>query len=259
MIIAYVDPNMPTLLRQCKRKALNGWTADVSIHIVREVVLALMHEWEQAVEDTATAPGLQRIDAMSQKMWLEALQDVWPSWVAALYLTDQHQFGNTVEELFHFLQTREPEQSPNRPCAVAAMAIQEFGQMTVEEALHMVHNQQLAHLLTLSRQISCWRCRQNHYLSECRAKRSEQEIAGLSRPWPPMPPHESQATLHQLALPITPIVAPDVQGMVSVLAALEGIRQDIETHQMSIQDQSGNQNQMAQALLTICTQLNTGK
>jgi hypothetical protein len=74
-----------------------------------------------------------------------------------------------------------------------------------------------------------------------------------------MPPHESQATLHQLAVPITPIVAPDVQGMVAVLAALEGIRQDIETHQMSIQDQSANQNQMAQALLTICTQLNTGK
>jgi hypothetical protein len=44
--------------------------------MVREVVLALMHEWEQAVEDTATAPGLQRIDAMSQKMWMETLQDV---------------------------------------------------------------------------------------------------------------------------------------------------------------------------------------
>jgi hypothetical protein len=58
MIIAYVDPNMPTLLRQCKRKALNGWTADVSIHRVREVVLALMYEWEQTVEDTTTAPGL---------------------------------------------------------------------------------------------------------------------------------------------------------------------------------------------------------
>ena len=259
MITAYVDPNMPRLLKKHKRRTLDGWTDDISIHAVREVVLALMHEWAQAVEDTAAAPGLQRIDAMSEKMWMEALEDVWPAWVAALYLTEQHQFGNTVEELFHFLQTREPEQSPNRPCAVAAMAIQEFGQMTVEEALHMGHSQQLAHLLTLSRQITCWRCRQNHYLSECRAKRSEQEIAGLSRSWPPMPPHESQATLHQLALPITPIVAPDVQGMVAVLAALEGIRQDIETHQMSIQDQVANQNQMAQALLTICTQLNTGK
>jgi hypothetical protein len=181
MIIAYVDPNMPRLLKQCKRKALNGWTTDISIHMVREVVLALMHEWEQAVEDTTTAPGLQRIDPMSQKMWLEALEDVWPSWVVALYLTEQHQFGNTVEELFHFLQTREPERSPARPCAVAAMVIQEFGHMTVEEALHMGHSQQMANLLSLSRQITCWRCRENHYLSECRAKRSEQEIAGLAR------------------------------------------------------------------------------
>ena len=58
MIIAYVDPNMSRSLKQCKRRALNGWTADISIHMMREVVLALMHEWEQAVEDTATAPGL---------------------------------------------------------------------------------------------------------------------------------------------------------------------------------------------------------
>jgi hypothetical protein len=179
--------------------------------------------------------------------------------VVALYLTDQHQFGNTVEELFHFLQTREPERSPDRPCAVAAMAIQEFGQMTVEEALHMGHSQQLAHLLSLSRQITCWRCRQNHYLSECRAKRSEQEIAGLARSWPPIPPYESQTVLHQLTVPITPITAPDVQGMVAVLASLEGIRQDLVTHHMSIQDQVDNQAQMTQTLLTICTHLNTDK
>ena len=131
--------------------------------------------------------------------------------------------------------------------------------MTVEDALHLGYNQQLACLLSLSRQVRCWRCLQNHYVSECRAKRSDQEIAGLPRPWPPMPSHESQVSLHQLAVSITPIVEPDVQGMVAVLASLEGIRQDIQTHQMSIQDQVANQNQMAQALLTICTQLNTGK
>ena len=74
-----------------------------------------------------------------------------------------------------------------------------------------------------------------------------------------MPLHESQASLHQLAVTLTPIFATDVQGMVAVLASLDGIRQDIQTHQMSIQDQVANQNQMAQALLTICTQLNTGK
>jgi len=117
MITAYVDPNMPRLLKQCKHKTLNGWTADISIHAMREVVLALMHEWAQAVEDTSAAPVLQRIDVMSQKMWMEALESVWPPWVAALYLTEQHQFGNTVEELFHFLQTREPERSPARSCA----------------------------------------------------------------------------------------------------------------------------------------------
>jgi hypothetical protein len=74
-----------------------------------------------------------------------------------------------------------------------------------------------------------------------------------------MPPHESQASLHQLAATIAPIVAPDVQGMVAVLASLEGIRQDLQTHQMSIQDQEDNHAQMAQSLLTICTQFNTGK
>jgi hypothetical protein len=219
-----------------------------------------MHEWAQAVEDTAAAPGLQRIDAMSQKVWMEALEDVWPPWVTALYLTEQHQFGNTVEKLFHF-QTREHERSPARSCApMTSMAIQEFAHMSVEDALHLGYNQKLACLLSLSRQVRCWRCQQNHYVSECRAKRSDQEIAGLPRPWSPMLPHESKASFHQLAAPaITPLVAPDVQGMVAVFASLEGIRQDIQTHQMSIQDQATNQNQMSQALLTICTQLNTGK
>ena len=72
-----------------------------------------------------------------------------------------------------------------------------------------------------------------------------------------MPPHESQASLHQLAATgPTPIVAPDIQGMVAVLASLDGIRHDLQTHQMSIQDQAATQGQMAQALLTLCTQLN---
>ena len=72
-----------------------------------------------------------------------------------------------------------------------------------------------------------------------------------------MPPHETQASLHQLAAPaVTPTVAPDTQSMVAVLASLEGIRQDLQTHQMSIQDQAGTQGEMVQALLTPWTQLN---
>jgi hypothetical protein len=51
-------------------------------------------------------------------------------------------------------------------------------------------------------------------------------------------------------------VAAETQGMVAVVASLEGIRQDLQTHQMSIQDQAATQGEMAQALLTICTQLN---
>ncbi len=70
-----------------------------------------------------------------------------------------------------------------------------------------------------------------------------------------MPPHESQASLHQLSA-VTPPVAAETQGMVAVLPSLEGIQHDLQTHQMSIQDQAGTQGEMAQALLTICTQLN---
>jgi hypothetical protein len=55
---------------------------------------------------------------------------------------------------------------------------------------------------------------------------------------------------------VTPPVAAETQGMVAVLASLEGIRQDLQTHQMSIQDQAATQGEMAQALLTLCTQLN---
>ena len=70
-----------------------------------------------------------------------------------------------------------------------------------------------------------------------------------------MPPHESQASLYQLAA-VTPPVAAETQGMVAVLASLEGIRHDLQTHQMSIQDQAATQGELSQALLTICTQLN---
>ena len=44
--------------------------------------------------------------------------------------------------------------------------------------------------------------------------------------------------------------------MVAVLVSVDGIRHDLQTHQMSIQDQAATQGQMAQALLTLCTQLN---
>jgi hypothetical protein len=81
MITDYVDPNMPRLLKKHKRRTLDSWADDISIHTVREVVLALMYEWAQAGEDTAAAPGLQRIDAMSEKMWMEVLEDVCPAWV----------------------------------------------------------------------------------------------------------------------------------------------------------------------------------
>jgi hypothetical protein len=181
--------------------------------------------------------------------------------VAALYLTEQHQFGNTVEELFHFLQTREPERSPARSCSpMTALANLDFAGMSVEDVLHRGYRQQITTLLTLSRQVRCWRCLQNHYVSECRAKRSDQEIAGLSRSWPPMPPYETQSSLHQLtSSTVTPTVSPDNQGKVAVLASLEGIHQDLQTHQMSIQDQVATQGEMTQTLLTICTQLNFGK
>ena len=129
--------------------------------------------------------------------------------------------------------------------------------MSVEDALHMGYNQQLSCLLALSRQVRCWRCLQNHYVSEYRVKRSDQEIAGMSRSWSPMPPHESQTSLHQLTAPATtPTVVSDTQGMVTVLVSLEGIHHDLQTHRMSIQNQVTTQREMTQALLTLCTQLN---
>jgi hypothetical protein len=96
-----------------------------------------MHEWSQAVEDTAVAPGLQRIDVMSEKMWMEVLEDVCP-----------------------------------RRCApMTAMVPQDFSGMSVEDVLHLGYNQQIACLLALSRQVCCWRYLQNHYVSECPRKK----------------------------------------------------------------------------------------
>jgi hypothetical protein len=68
MLVAYVDPNMPRLLKKFKCQTLHSWTEDTTIHAIREAVLALMHEWTQVVEDTTAAPGFQRLDEMTQKM-----------------------------------------------------------------------------------------------------------------------------------------------------------------------------------------------
>ena len=254
MLVAYVDPNTPKLLKQFKRQTLLSWKHDTPIHEIREAVLALMHEWTQAVEDTATASGLQRLDDMTEKMWLEALEEVWPPWVGALYQTDPHQFDNTVEELFHFLQTREPETTTARRCVgLTALGVQDFARLTVEEALQIGANHQLSGLLALSRQVRCWRCLGNHYLADCRAQRSPEEIAGAQRAWPPMPQHPSQSAIHQLALGPA---ASQPDSMVDVMAAIQEMRTDLQTQQASFQDYQAQQDQMAAALLDITLLIN---
>ena len=244
-----------------RRQVLRSWQEDTPIQTVREAVLSLMYEWAQAVEDTVAAFGLQRLDEMTEKQWLEALEDVWPPWVSALYLTDPHQFGGTVEELFHFLQTREPARVGLRRIAgLAAVGVQQdFSTMTVEEALQIGTNHQLSGLLALSRQVRCWRCLGNHYLTDCRAQRSAEEVAGAPRPWPPMPTHLSQAGIHQLTVPmgpVLPVLSVPVGDMGLVLVALDEMRVDLQTQQLSMQDQQLHQEQMASALLHLSLRFN---
>jgi len=253
ILVAYVDPNMPKLIKLFRRQVLRSWQEDTPIQTVREAVLALMYEWAQAVEDTAAAFGLQHLDEMTEKNWLEALQDVWPPWVEQLYLTDPHQFGGTVEKLFHFLQMREPPRVGLR--RIAGLTVvgvqQDFSTMTVEEALQLGTNQHFAGLLAMSRQLRCWRCLGNHYLVDCRTSTSAEEVAGSPRTWPPMPVHPSQAAIHQLSVP-----AAKTGDMGLVLTALDEMRADIQTQQLSIQDQQVHQEQMSSALLQLSLTFN---
>jgi hypothetical protein len=253
MVAAYVDHDMPKLIKRFKRQVLSSWQEVTPIQTIREAVLALMYEWAQAVEDTAAAFGLQRLDEMTEKNWLEALQDVWPHWVEELYLTNPHQFGGTVEELFHFLQIREPQRiGMRRVAGLAAVRVpQDFSTLTVEEALQLGANEQLTGLYAMSRQLRCWRCLGNHYLVDCRAERSAEEVAGAPRPWPPMPVHPSQAPIHQLAVPAVP--SGDL-GL--ILTTLDEIRADMLTQQLSMQDQQVHQEQMASALLQLSLAFN---
>jgi hypothetical protein len=69
---------------------------------------------------------------MTEKQWMEECEKNWPPWVAALYLTDQHQFGGTVAEMFNFLQSREVATSRILQLAVPDI---NYAAMTVEEAL----------------------------------------------------------------------------------------------------------------------------
>ena len=84
LLAAYTDPFMPKLLKENKKQALLAWKAATPISVIRESILSLMHEWQQAAEDTADAEGLQRIDEMTEKQWMEECERHWPPWAAAL-------------------------------------------------------------------------------------------------------------------------------------------------------------------------------
>ena len=110
---------------------------------------------------------------------MEECERHWPLWSAALYLTEQHQFGGTVAEMFNFLQSREV--ATGRILQLAVPDNTCTG-MTVEEALQYGENEQLHHLLVLSRNVRCFLYLQNHYMADCKASKSREESAGQSCP-----------------------------------------------------------------------------
>ena len=264
LLAAYTDPGMPKLLKENKKQTLLAWKAATPIAVIRESVLSLMHEWQQAAEDTVDAEGLQKIDEMTEKQWMEECEKHWPPWAAALYLTEQHQFGGTVAEMFNFLQSREVATGRILQLAVP---VTNYPAMTVEEALQYGDHEQLHHLLALSRSVRCFRCLQNHYMVDCKAAKSREETAGQARPWPPVPPHPSQitATVAQLATPQAPpllpavIIAPTpapVDNTAQILVTMQEMRNDMQTQQLALQDYYAHQQQMADALLTLTSNLN---
>ncbi len=62
---------MSTFLKENKKQTLLAWKTATPISVVRETILSLMYEWQQASEDTADAEGLQKIDEMTEKQWME--------------------------------------------------------------------------------------------------------------------------------------------------------------------------------------------
>ncbi len=165
---------------------------------------------------------------------MEECERHWPPWAAALYLTEQHQFGDTVAEMFNFLQSREVATdhilqlaAPDNTCTG----------MTVEEALQYGENEQLHHLLAFSRNVRCFRCLQNHYMADYKPAKSREEAAGQLCPWPPMPPHPSQLTaVAQLATPqeaplLPPVITasdPASVDTAQIFVAIQGMQSDMQ-------------------------------
>jgi hypothetical protein len=81
--------------------------------------------------------------------------------------------------MFNFLQSREVV--TGRILQLAAPDNTCTG-MTVEETLQYDENKQLHHLLTLSRNVRCFHCLQNHYMSDCKTVKSREEVTGQARP-----------------------------------------------------------------------------
>lgn len=161
------------------------WRA--SVHLTKQAFETLWKKAVQVATDTAGNSELERLPAPEWGVWLkQVLRPQFPSWVEELRIMHDHAF-NRSDTFWQLLIKAEPPSAKSK----GLHALGEDAALD-EEAADCAGS--LFSLARNGKPISCYRCGEHHFLRECLAAKSAEEIQGLPPPWPRQQPHPSQVT-----------------------------------------------------------------
>ena len=212
--------------------------------------------WNKAVQvatDTAGNSELERFPTPEWGVWLKrVLRPQFPSWVEELRIVHDRKF-DSPDTFWPLLVKAEPP-SAKRKGLHALGEGDELDQATADAG-------SLFSLARNGRPISCYRCGEHHFLRECLAAKSAEELQGLPPPWPRQQPHPSQITRHVPRPEGAPVpyerpgggaTVPGAQTFVTGLNALPGEDMDRRFKQLE-QGQAQLTAMLAAALSRVAT------
>ena len=184
MLKAYELPDGAALMEA--EMARFKWRS--SVHLTKQAFETLWKKAVQVATDTAGNSELERFPTPEWGVWLKrVLRPQFPSWVEELRIVHDRKF-DSPDTFWPLLVKAEPP-SAKRKGLHALGEGDELDQATADAG-------SLFSLARNGRPISCYRCGEHHFLRECLAAKSAEELQGLPPPWPRQQPHPSQITRH---------------------------------------------------------------
>lgn len=159
------------------------WKA--TVHLTKQAFEALWKKAVQVATDTASSSELERFPAPEWGEWLKTvLKPQFPPWVQQLRIMHDRQFDKP-DTFWPLLVKAEPPQERGGGGIHALGAGDEVDEEELDAG-------SLLSLARNGRPISCYRCGEHHFIRDCLAAKSAEELQGLPQPWPRQQPHPTQ-------------------------------------------------------------------